>query len=394
MFPVANVPLLHYIIEFLVTNQVKEIIIATRKNIDIIRDFINKQGYKAYKVKFQVVTISADSKSFGDALRQVADNHIIKDDFVLVRGDIITNMNIQGALKMHYHVKQQEAKKENQTSETRKLKTIMTKIFKSMAYSNPLRDPANTDVTLMFDSQTRELMKYQSALGPDQRRQQKTFQINEEHFTIHKSYQPPRKDMEVFEDDNLTALKCNNVYTKGTSLEIRQDLVDCDIAICTEDVLNLFSDNFDKTNLKDGFINWLYESEVMEDRIRVFQVRDQGAYFARIANPRLYGVVTRDVISRRAYPMVIDKRSMDKEHNYNFSMPNTYIDNSVQISVQSTVGENSVIGKDTSIDQNSRVVGSVIGRGCCIGKNVTILDSIIESGVTVEDGCSISSAII
>jgi len=38
--------------------------------------------------------IKSDSESFGDALREVADLHVMKDDFIVVRGDIITNINI------------------------------------------------------------------------------------------------------------------------------------------------------------------------------------------------------------------------------------------------------------------------------------------------------------
>jgi len=88
---------------------------------------------------------------------------------------------------------------------------------------------------------------------------------------------------------------------------VRHDLVDCEIGICSDEILTHFSDNFDKQNIKDGFIAWLYESEIIEDRIRVFEVEDQAAYCGRIANPRLYGVVTKDVIQRHAYPFTIEK---------------------------------------------------------------------------------------
>lgn len=74
-------------------------------------------------------------------------------------------------------------------------------------------------------------------------------------------------------------------------MEIRQDLIDCELAICTGDLLDHFTDNFDKANLKDGFINWMQESEIIEDRIRAFEVNEQSAYFARIFNPRIYGIV-------------------------------------------------------------------------------------------------------
>ena len=68
MFPIANVPNLHYVIEFLVLNKIKEIFIVScvhRKQID---NFITKQQYKG--VKIQVVTLE-DSSNFGDVLREI-----------------------------------------------------------------------------------------------------------------------------------------------------------------------------------------------------------------------------------------------------------------------------------------------------------------------------------
>ena len=67
--------------------------------------------------------------------------------------------------------------------------------------------------------------------------------------------------------------------------------MDCEIAICTPEILDHFTDNFDKMSLKDGFINWMQESEIIEDRVRAYEIQEQGAYCARIINPRLYGVV-------------------------------------------------------------------------------------------------------
>lgn len=45
LLPIANVPNLHYIIEFLVANKVKEIIIVTSKFRTSIVNFIKQQNY-------------------------------------------------------------------------------------------------------------------------------------------------------------------------------------------------------------------------------------------------------------------------------------------------------------------------------------------------------------
>jgi len=75
-------------------------------------------------------------------------------------------------------------------------------------------------------------------------------------------------------------------------MELRYDLQDTEVAICSKDLLDHFNDNFDKSSLKDGFLNWLYESEIIEDRVRAFEVTQQGVYMARLVDPRLYGLIT------------------------------------------------------------------------------------------------------
>lgn len=108
-------------------------------------------------------------------------------------------------------------------------------------------------------------------------------QLNDEHIAFAKSYAGPKDSKET---------RCNNIYPKSVSMELRHDLIDCEVAICTQEVLDHFNDNFDKSNLKDGFINWLYESDIIEDRCRAFEVKQQGAYMARVNDPRLYSIIT------------------------------------------------------------------------------------------------------
>ena len=49
---------------------------------------------------------------------------------------------------------------------------------------------------------------------------------------------------------------------------------------------------------------------------------------ARLFNPRMYGIVTQDILARKLYPIVLDKKSVDARANYQNKMLNTYIDRS------------------------------------------------------------------
>lgn len=87
-------------------------------------------------------------------------------------------------------MKEQEAKKENQTTDSRKNKTIMTKLFIKQSNSSPLRDPS-TDITLMLDSQTKEILKYQSAVQ-ENKKIMKSIKLNDEHIAFAKSFACPK----------------------------------------------------------------------------------------------------------------------------------------------------------------------------------------------------------
>lgn len=76
----------------------------------------------------------------------------------------------------------------------------------------------------------------------------------------------------------------------------------------------------------------------------------------RILNPRSYYQVCQDVLKRRAYPLVIDKKSVDQKANYLYKMLNTYIEKTSTISISSTVSNDCVIGAQTEIDANCKIV--------------------------------------
>lgn len=141
--------------------------------------------------KITVCGIPSDAESFGDVLRQVADlDGLLMDDFLAVRGDIITNINIQDALRTHYHVKREEEKGENKNDDARKSNTIMTKLFMRQAQNSQLRDPF-TDITMMVDVQSREIFKYQSYISELGKKPAKSMYLNPEWVAFTKSYGTP-----------------------------------------------------------------------------------------------------------------------------------------------------------------------------------------------------------
>jgi len=53
-------------------------------------------------VKIQFITLAEQPKTLGDVLREINQNGVLTNDFLLVRSDMISNASIKGALKAHY----------------------------------------------------------------------------------------------------------------------------------------------------------------------------------------------------------------------------------------------------------------------------------------------------
>lgn len=119
-----------------------------------------------------------------------------------------------------------------------------------------------------------------------------------------------------------------------------------------------------------------------------------GGYYARILDPRNYGAITQDILSRHLHPMTLDSKLLCPKNNYTFHSFNKYYDQGVQIALNTTVSNNCAIGIDTKIGTHSEIERSTIGKKCIIGKNVKIRNSYIWNNVEIQDGSEIEDSII
>lgn len=90
-------------------------------------------------------------------------------------------------------------------------------------------------------------------------------------------------------------IKINEEYIplkqSAKNFELRFDLVDAEVSICSRDVLNFFTDNFDCAALDDDFINEIQSKEIINDKIMAYEI-DGGSYYGRVVDPRTYGAIT------------------------------------------------------------------------------------------------------
>ena len=102
LMPLVNVPMIEYTLEFLAKEGVQQIFIVSCSHASIIEEYLNQSIWmkKSSKLKVQIVR-AEHAFSVGDALRQVDSLGEIQGDFVLISGDVISNIKLEQVLKAH-----------------------------------------------------------------------------------------------------------------------------------------------------------------------------------------------------------------------------------------------------------------------------------------------------
>ncbi|ORY58806.1 nucleotide-diphospho-sugar transferase [Pseudomassariella vexata] len=349
LFPLANTPLIEYTLEFLAMNGVQEVFIYAGAHQEQIESYIRQSRWTPISrscpfVDLQFIRVS-DARSIGDFLRDLDKRSIIGGDFVLVHGDLVSNVMLDGALAAH------RARKEANRD------AIMTMVLREGGEHE--HQTKVNGITPIF------------ALDPRQRR------------CLH------YEEMNPFQEDRYTTL--DEDVLKNHELEIRTDLIDAQIDICTPDVLALWSESFDYELPRANYLHGVLKDYELNGKTIHTEIVSEG-YSARATNLQMFEAISRDVLSGWAYPFVPDS-NLVKGHTYKSWDDNVYREDGVQLGVDCDVSS-SILGRDTQVGPQTTVSDSVIGRNCRIGSNVRISDSYIWDDAIVEDGAVVEHSLI
>ncbi|XP_065176116.1 translation initiation factor eIF2B subunit epsilon-like [Sycon ciliatum] len=352
LLPLANRPLIDYTLEFLVSSGVEEIIVVCRAHANLVRTHINtlkeKRHIKATKVEINVVCVGENSgMSAGDCLRELERQQLIRSDFVLVSGDVVSNVNLRAALTAH--------KARRAISKT----SVMTLIVKEAPPHHSTRQPNEDDIVVAIEAASDQLLYF---------------------FNIGRS-KKMGLPTDIFDREDVSA-------------NLRFDVLDCHISICSPEVPQLFTDNFDYSCRDDFIKGVLVHEEITGHKIHMHFIEKE--YAARVSNLHTYDAITTDVIRRWTYPVVPDICIHDDTVGrvYTYSKPHKYIGTNVQLARDCTVTEDIVVGPNSKVGAQSTLANCVIGENCVIGKNVKINGAFIWDNVTIEDNCTIHKSII
>lgn len=140
---------------------------------------------------------SSSCASAGDALRELDGLNIIRSDpFILISGDVVANINLKKAIAFH---------KQKRKEDSNNIMTLALKKVQRCGGSKPLND----DLVVGMNRQTSQVV--------------------------------------IFDDnmDNASVHLPIELMESASELVFQTDLLDCNVDICSPELLLQFSDNFD-----------------------------------------------------------------------------------------------------------------------------------------------------
>lgn len=195
LLPLVNVPMLDYTIEFLSQNGVEEVFVFCVWHADKVEQYLKQSKWNDL-LSIQCIS-SPGCCSAGDALREMDKLSIIRSDpFVLISGDVISNLNLKKAIAYH---------KKKRSEDPNNIMTLVLKKVQKVAGVKPILD----DLVVGINKHSSQLVFFDDS--------------------VHKQgIQIPLELMRYAAD-----------------LTFSTEYLDCNVDICSPELILQFSDNFD-----------------------------------------------------------------------------------------------------------------------------------------------------
>lgn len=323
--PLLSCPILSWQLAALARYGVAEAVVLSSRPVDVT--------YRDPLGRLNVTLLSSASwRGEGDAIRDVEgrDGLCPVDDFVLVRRGAVFNVNVQALVAAHK--KRRDADRN----------WLITSVFQRGAGS------AAEGLVVGVESASGTLVKYVERLNCD------------------------GVSVDVFSE--------SAGLVKGSSIEVRSDVMDIGLDVCAPEFLVEFRENFFYDNVRAYVREKLDggEAEVFGNRMYAHFVDSaQGEYATRIASLASLTQATADLLNGWMYPLSVKLVSALRKVSI--------------CSLQSgtcSQRENGdvVIGEDVTIGEGARVSSSVLGDGVVVGENAELQSCIVLNGARIGAG--------
>ncbi|KAJ1821296.1 translation initiation factor eIF-2B epsilon subunit, GEF, partial [Coemansia sp. RSA 2599] len=375
LLPLCNVPMIEYTLEFLASSGVNETLVVCKSHAEAVKAYIKQskwaRTHSPMKVKTKVVQ---QSRTLGEALREIDDTPFISD-FILCTGLVISNMNLSAILDMH----RGNAKRDSDQ--------IMTMVLQEATPGHRINDKSDESV-YVIDPSSNKLLSVDSFPSLPKA----------DHLDIPLG-----------------------IITDSPEVEIRADLIDTNVYICSPAVLELFRDNFDYQTMRSDFIHFISISTLdastfyahiltgtsslgtapAQTRQRGLGPKDQddafvaghSGYAAPVVDTSAYDAISRDLVGRWAYPLCPDSNPVDHTV-YSYNRGAVYKAEPVFLGRESRVEHHVVLGSNSQVSDFARVADSVLGKGCAVGERSVVRGSYMFEGAKVGKGSVVDRSIL
>mmetsp|Transcript_26665 Transcript_26665/g.67014 ORF Transcript_26665/g.67014 Transcript_26665/m.67014 type:complete len:656 (-) Transcript_26665:43-2010(-) len=338
LIPLVGVPLLDYTITSLASAGIREVIVACRR--EEICEHVKEMWGPIQNVKVTSM-LAQNCFTEGDILRELFSRDLIgsDNDFILMGGDVITNMKFDKILADH---------KERRANDKR---TMMTMTFRQVDRGSKPDDA----IVLTLDPTTKQMLSYETrAKGAS-----------------------VKLPLDLFKDH--------------PSVDVLGNLVDCRIDVCSPEVLSVMSDHFDYEHLRNDFVRELVNEDIVGYKFYASFI--EGEYSCRVADIPSYHTVSQAILSRWTFPFVPDT-NFQGNTNYKYTR-GKYFDGDVKLDRTCVLSNSNVaLGQGTSVGEYAVVHRSVIGSNCTLESGCQITNSIIWDDVTIGANTVITNSVV
>ncbi|CAN8033003.1 unnamed protein product [Ixodes persulcatus] len=344
LLPLLNRPLIDYTLEYLSTNGIQETFLFCCSHAEKIRDHIRNSKWALPNSRMSVSVISSETYlSVGDMIRDLDSKGLIRSDFVLLDGGVVSNTPLRPILEEHRNT---VAKDKG---------ALMTLVYRK-AFPRHRSRCLEDECAVAINPDTNKLLHHHKV---------------------------------------TSAKKCDfplTIFQEHPRVSLRHDLLDSHIAICSPHVPPIFSDNFDYQTRHDFVKGILEHEEIMGNSI--YMHVSGTCYAASASNVVMYDSVSKDVIQRWSYPLVPD-HTIGKSTSYAYQRHCIYKPcDGLQLSRSCMLKQNTLVGAGTKIGDGTTITNSVIGKNCVIGPNVSLDGVYAWDNVVIEDGCRLTTCLL
>ncbi|KAI4385402.1 hypothetical protein MLD38_003432 [Melastoma candidum] len=394
LLPVANRPVLSYVLELLEQSNLKDLIVVVEGEDAALRVGGWISGAYVDRLHVEVAAVPEDIGTAG-ALRAIA-HHLTAKDILVLSGDLVSDVSPGAVAAAH-----------------RRHDAVITAMLCSVPVSG-LTEPGSAG----GKDKSKKPGRY-NIIGLDPSKQ---FLLHiatsaelEKDIRVQKSVVRAVGEMELradLMDAHVYALKRSALLEileqKDTFQSLKEDLLPYLVRsqLKSEIPVNGTPPGEENGNEKTGSNNnqillsrilsnaskpefhQLHELGHYGDTTRrthkcCVYIASESKYCARLNTIQAFSDINRDVTGEANYLS-----------GYTFSSHNNIIHPSVELGAKTTVGPHCMVGEGSQMGDKCSVKRSVIGRHCRIGFNVKIVNSVIMNHVTVGDGCSIHGSVI